>query len=171
MDSNFLKYLEQLELIAFFSGYPLIFSIVVSWAASKKSEGGFRKKAGSVLPFSYALVGTLFLGLQLRNLYPDYSLINIGQKIHLPYLKIWALSSMFFWVPALGKRVWICLLHSLIFFFLILRDFYSQFAGLTTDRNILQNDMKLYADSLLLNGAAFAIVALICYFFLKQRAK
>jgi hypothetical protein len=165
MSNSFFAYLQQLELSAFFSGYPLIYFIVVVIAGSKPPYNNFRNKIVSHLPFAYALVGTLYLGLQLRNLYPNYSFENIRLSIQLPWLIGWALLSLLFWIPALGKKTWISLLHSLIFFLILVKDFVMQISRSSGDKDMVRNDMKLYTSSLLINLTAIAFILLVSFMF------
>jgi hypothetical protein len=159
MDNSFFGYLQRLELMAFFSAYPLIYTIIYVVTSGSKKE--FLKKLPSLLPYTYALVGTLCLGLQLKNLYPDYSFENIRHSVQQPFLTIWALFSLLSWIPLLAKKPFISLLHSLVFFFFLVQDLFLQFFSSSADKNIVRNDMKIYTDSLLLNGGAFILVTLI----------
>src|SRR5438105_3986940 len=122
MDDSFFVYLQQLELIAFFSGYPLIYAVILFIAGMQKSQKNFTKYVVSLLPFAYALVGTLYLGLQLNKLYPDYSIENIKLTISQPWLVAWGLLSVLFWIPALARKKVLSLIHSLVFFFILLLD-------------------------------------------------
>ncbi len=171
MGDNFFSYLQQLELMAFFSGYPLLYAIINVFAGNSNRE--VLKKLPSILPYAYALVGSLFLGLQLKNLYPDYSFENIRLSVQQPILQIWALLSLLFWIPALAKKPVFSLLHSFVFFFFLLRDLLSHLFESATDKNILRNDMKVYTDSLLLNLGALIVLAtiyLIVRFGLKKKS-
>jgi hypothetical protein len=159
MDNSFFAYLQQLELMAFFSGYPLVYAIVYFIAGNAKTE--IIKKFPSLLPYAYALAGSLYLGLQLKNFYPDYSFENIRDAVQQPFLMIWALLSLLFWIPAFGKKPVLSLFHSLVFFFFLLRDLFLQSSVPSADKNIVKNDMKLYTDSLLLNLGALILVILI----------
>lgn len=165
MNGSFFLYLQQLELIAFFSGYPLIYAIAFFIFGNKPLKNNFKSRIFSLLPFAYALVGTLYLGLQLKNLYPDYSIKNIQLTIQLPWLICWGILSILFWVPALAKKTVVSLVHSLVFFFFIVRDLFLQLPASTADNDIVRNDMKLYTDSLLLNLGAFALIVLISFLF------
>jgi hypothetical protein len=104
------------------------------------------------------LVGVLYLGLQLKNLYPDYSIEHMHRAIQQPWLTIWGLLSILFWIPALAKKPVLSLLHSLIFFILLLKDLFSQISAPTKD--MVRNDMNVYTVSLLLNLAAIAFMVL-----------
>ena len=97
MDDSFFAYLQRLELIAFFSGYPLLYTIVLFIAGNWKSNSNSKKRIISCLPFTYALTGTLYLGLQIRNLFPVYTIENIKQAIQYPWLLAWGLLSILFW--------------------------------------------------------------------------
>ncbi len=173
MGSNIFSYIQQLETLAFFSGYPLIYYLlrILTRKASLKNTRG----AGlfSILPFAYALIGTLYLGLQLRNLYPDYTIKNIIFREQQPWLQFWGLLSVLFWIPAISKRQIFSLLHSLVFFFIILKDLFFRFTGPVTDQDVIQNDMRLYTISIFLNLAAYIFLFLLYLLFplLKKCAK
>ena len=171
MGNNFFAYLQQLEMMAFFSGYPLLYAFILFISGNKKSKSDTKKRIASLLPFAYALVGTLYLGLQLKNLYPDYSFENIKGAIQQPFLVIWALLSILFWIPALSKKTVLSLIHSLVFFFFLVRDLFLQSTTSSADKNIVRTDMKIYTDSLLLNLGAFAFIVLLffLYTFYKKR--
>lgn len=161
MDNDFLASLQKLELLAFFSGYPVIYTVVLFFAGKKKSVS----QAVALLPFSYALTGTLFLGFQFRKLYPDYSIENISHHIQLPYLLIWALLSLSFWKPALAKKTSLSLFHGLVFFLLLANDVVTRLLSSSPDNDIVANDMKVYAFSLVLNLGTLAV--LVLSFFLR----
>jgi hypothetical protein len=169
MDNSFIAYLQQLELIAFFSGYPLIYAVTLFIAGEKQERNNFKTRAVSLLPFAYALVGTLYLGFQLKKLYPDYSGEHIKQTIQQPWLIIWALLSILFWLPAISKKKVLSLIHSLVFFFFIVKDFFLQLFVTSVDKNIEGNDMKLYTNSLFLNLGAFAVIILLSFLFTRYK--
>jgi hypothetical protein len=148
MDNSFFAYLQQLELMAFFSAYPLVYAIVNVLTGHSKKE--IFARFPSLLPYAYALVGVLYLGLQLKNLYPDYSLENIISSVQQPLLTIWALLALLFWIPALAKKPLISLLHSFVFFFFLLKEIFSPLFSPDTDKNILKNEMKVYTSGHLL---------------------
>jgi hypothetical protein len=107
--------------------------------------------------------------LQLRNLYPDYSLENIWMTLSQPYLTIWALLSILFWIPAFGKRPVLSLIHSLVFFFMLLKDLISYLFQYSADIYVVRNEMKIYTDSLLLNLASVIVISFV--FFLLSRIR
>lgn len=148
-------------MIAFFAGYPFIYAIVYVIAGKKYTTvNSFSKRMVSCLPFAYALTGTLFIGLILKDLYPDYSFKNIRNQFQPIYLVAFAMTSVLFWIPLLSKKTIFSLLHSLVFFSLILKDLFM-FMKTTLDREVIQNDMKIYTNSLLLNAVTFVFVLII----------
>lgn len=156
MGNEFLAYIERLELMAFFAGYPLVYAIVqvISGRAIKTSAVS---RWARLLPYGYALSGTLFFGLLLKELYPDYSVNHIAGAFQNPFLKIWGLTVLLFWLPPFSQRPVFSLLHSVVFFFFLLKDIYAQLTS-APGNEIIQNDMKIYTDSLLLNLLSFALI-------------
>ena len=168
MGNTLFAYLQQLELMVFFSGYPLLYAFITFLASNKKSENSFKARMASLLPYGYALTGTLYLGLQLKNLYLSYIAKNVTYVIYHPYLMVWAFFSILFWIPALSKRKELSLLHSLVFFFFLVKDIVLQFAS-ATDTGMLRNDMRIYTTSLLINTGTFLLIILL--FFIGARRK
>jgi len=165
MNETFFTYLHRLETIAFFSGYPLIYAIVFFITGNKPSKNKVKGKIFSLLPFSYALVGTLYLGLQLKNIYMDRSIENIDYITGQPWLVGWGILAMIFWIPAIARKPVLSLFHSFIFFFFLIKDIFLQITSPIDDRSIVRNDMKLYTDSLLLNVATLIIITMIYLLF------
>ena len=172
MNNSFFLYLQQLELMAFFSGYPLLYAVIHFIAGKRQSTNKSNKNTiTSFLPFAYALVGTLYLGLQLKNLYPNYSFENIKLSIQQPFLVYLGLPFYPFLDTSPRKKSVLSLIHSFVFFFFLIRDLFLQSYASAADKNIVKNDMKIYTDSLLLNlGAIIFIVVTIFYVtFFKKR--
>ena len=163
MHNDFFAYVEHLEMLAFFSGYPLMYYLVRFFFSKKYSKNLRLAGIVTILPYSYALMGTLYLGLLLRNMYPNYSIENIQHRIQQPYLVIWGLISILFWIPAVARRQILTVLHSLVFFFYIVRDLFLQVAGINHDQNIIKNDMKIYTVSIFLNLLAIVLIAFVYF--------
>jgi hypothetical protein len=162
MENSFFKYVQQLELFGFFSGYSLLFVLILFLAGDKPLQSNFKKRLLSVLPYSYALVGTLYLGLLTKNLYESHMIGNLVTNIYNPLLTVWGLLSILFWIPAIGKKQFLSLLHNLVFFFLLVKDVIMQIFSSEYD-DILKNDMKIYTMSLLLNLASFIVILLFSF--------
>lgn len=168
MGNNFFAYLQLLELMAFFSGYSLLYAIILVFAGNKESGNNLKKRIVSVLPLSYALVSTLYIGLQLKNFYVSHFFENTGMAIHHPYLMVWGILAILFWIPLFRRKKGLSLLHSLVFFFILVKDIFMQI-GSSVDENILKNDMRLFTVSFLLNLATFILMGLLSFFFLKNK--
>jgi hypothetical protein len=157
--------------MAFFSGYLLLYALSLFIAGKRPFKSNFAGRVFSLLPFAYALVGTLYVGLQVKNLYPDYSFENMKATINQPWLMGWGFLSILFWLPALARKPVLSLLHSLVFFFFLARDLVLHSVGSSSDTNVVQNDMKIYTDSLLLNLGALILVLLISWMIKRLQRK
>ena len=156
--------------MAFFSGYCFLYAIILVLAGNKELRNNFKNRVVSSLPLSYALVGTLYLGLQLKNFYLNYSSGNVMPAIHHPYLMIWGFISLLFWIPLFRKKIVLSLLHSLVFFFILVKDISMQIFS-SVDENILKNDMRIYTVSFLLNLASFLLIVLLSFLFFQNKKK
>lgn len=163
MNSSLFSYLQRLELMAFFSGYPLLYLVILAFVGNDPSGNNNKIKFVSVLPFEYAILGSLWLGLQLKNLYPDYSIENIKHSVQLSWLRIWGLSSVLFWIPPLRKKPVLTFLHSVVFFLFLARDLFFRLFNPSADKNIIGNDMKIFTVSLFLNLGTYGLVLLLYY--------
>ena len=167
MGQEMISYLQRLEIMAFFSGFPLLYLVILSYAGKEELRTTAKKRLVSLLPFAYALAGVLYWGLQLRNLYPDYSIKNIALTIQNPFLTGWGLLSVFFFIPALNKKTVLCLLHSLVFFSFLVKDLFITITSVSVESSILKNDLSVYTNSIFLNIIVFAVV--VIFYFLKLR--
>ena len=163
MGDSFLLYMQRLELIAFFTGYPFLYAFIIFITSSSPFKQSFKDRMTASLSTSYALIGTLYLGFLAKKLYHTHSPESIKLLSEQLYLPIWGILSVLFWVPSLSKKKQLCLFHSLVFIFLIVIDFINQLLGWNTNIDILKNDMRLYTVSLLLNITAFVVVFLISF--------
>jgi hypothetical protein len=158
MSDNFFAYIERLQLLAFFAGYPVIYALVIFIRNRLSKIPHFRfRDFAALLPLNYALIGTLYTGMIIRNIAPEYEFRNLfaGGQI---FLTVWAMSATLFWIPLLRRKKYISLLHSLVFFALLIIDIF-EYTGSANE--ILYNDMKLYSLSILLNAIAFLFIFLL----------
>jgi hypothetical protein len=162
---------ERLEMFAFFAGYPLVFYVIYFFAKKTLQRPVYKNRAIYLFPLAYALLGTLYWGLQLRNWYPDYQIKNIVSNTYHIYSKIWALLSIIFWIPFFFKRPFLSVLHSLFFFLLLLRDIFSQVLFHDQDIYTLRNEMTVYTVSLLLNLLALVVVSTFYFLTIYMKSK
>lgn len=168
MDDSFFIYLDHLVLMGFFSGYLLIYLVVRLIADNNRVRSLFKPDIRSSLPRAYALVGILYLGLLLKDLYPDYSVEHVRSVFQEPFPKIWGLLSILFFIPVLNKKPYFSLLHSLFFFFFLIKDIFLFFFN-SANQELLKNDMNIYTNSLLLNFTCFVFVVVIRFILYRTR--
>ena len=164
---SFFAYLERLELLGFFSGYPLLFIICLIIAGPPADRTDFKKQLLQSLPYAYALTGTCYLAMFIINAGSqiDGSLISALQE---PWLRVWAILALLFWFPGFSRHPLLSLLHSLVFFYFLVRDllFYSRGK---MDKDLIRNDLKVYGDSLLILLAALVFVFILFSLVTKYR--
>lgn len=154
-------YIQHLEVLAFFAGFPLVYAIVQLLASSfPNTARSLFPAMRKLLPLGYALTGTLFLGLIMRNIAPGFSYENIIQQFRQPLLQIWALLSLLFWIPVFNRKPFYSLAHSLIIFFFLVKDLAAYITS-SQENDLIRNDMRVYTDSIFINSATLLIVLLI----------
>lgn len=161
MNSSFLAYIQKLEAMSFFSGYALVYTVVLFILGNRRLKGKLSDRIISFLPVSYALIGILFLGFQLKKLFPDYSFEHIEFTIQQPFLIIWGFLPVVFLIPVLHKRPVLSLLHSCLFFYFVASDLFFQAITPSADNNIVKNDMKVLAASIILNLAVPGVITIL----------
>lgn len=171
MNGDFFLTIERLELISFFAAYPLLYLFINFLGDSFKSQSRIINRLKLLLPYAYALTGLAFIAYQLYNLYPNLSFQQIKDSTQLPVLKIWAFISILFFVPLFAKKTALSLLHSFVFFFLLLQDLYYQLSGKNEMLYTIKNDMKVYTDSFLLQTSSLIILFIILSIIKKVRSK
>jgi len=170
MDNDLLSYIEWVELETFFSGFLLVYAIIYVVSGNKQT-GFIKTKVLSLLPLAYALIATLYWGLQLKNWYPDYNINHIISGTYYPYLKLWALLAIFFWLPILHRKKFLAAIHSSVYFFLMMKDIGVQVLNKNADSYSRNNDLKIYTVSIGMCIAALAIVLLTYLLILRFKKK
>ena len=165
MNESFFVYLYRLELIAFFSGYPLLYTVVLMIAAKRHESSDLVKGPPFrlLLSYCYALVATLYVGFELNNFSPGYWIDNFKRLAYHPYLVMLGFAGTLFWIPALARRPVFTLLHSLVFFALLINDVFFPGKDPLENRDTIKNGMKLYTASILLHCFSFMLVMVIYY--------
>ena len=159
--TDLLSSIQRFELLAFFSGYPVIYTVVTIVSGfGLKGVSAKLQKVPNLLGAAYAMVGTIFLFFLF---WPAFHVqpfrVANGSIVA---LRVWAMLAVLFWLPRLRKLPISSLLHSLIFFGLIVLDIIAGGSSLS-GRDQIGNDMRLFTISLLLNAATFSIVLLIVF--------
>lgn len=167
MINDFFKYLQLLEILAFFTGYPLVYLIVKTVIQSPVIGETIQLRMLRALPFSYALVGLLFVGFEFKNNYSDLHIQILWSHIVNPFPYFWALLSLIFFHPYFSRAPQWCFYHSLVFLFLILQNIFLELNNQLVNGDNLHNSLKIYSISLLLDAASFGISFLL-FFLIKK---
>lgn len=164
MGEDLLLYIQRLELMAFFAGYPLVYSLVHFIANLGSGNAGRRLgKPAALMPYAYALTATLFLGLVFREITMDHQENSNLSSFPIIYLRLWGILATVFWIPAMSRRPVYSLLHSMVFFLLWLLDLIKGMNEVN-GKEMVGNDMKIYTDSLILNFICFGLILALNYF-------
>jgi hypothetical protein len=115
------------------------------------------------------MAGLLFIGFEIRNMYPDLSPSHLLQRFQSPFLFFWGISTLLFWWKPIHKIPWISFLHSLVFFYFLIKDLIWQKGGGAPDEHLVRNNMHIYSTSLLLYFSL--IIAFFLLSFLKKQLK
>lgn len=83
------------------------------------------------------------------------------EDTQLLFLKVFGLISLFFWLPVLFKKPVFSVLHSLVFFFLLIRDTIQHILNKAQDFSSRSNDLKIFTVSIALNIAANLVMLLV----------
>ncbi len=167
MSKDIFIYLDQLQMLAFFSGYVFVY-LLVSFLLDVKNPklAAIGKSIVALLPLGYALTGTLFLGLIAKNIYMDGTAMALNNQLLNPYLKIFGLLSLLFWLPMFARKRKYSLLHSLCFLFFIIKDLFL-FSISKMNKETIQNDLRVFTDSVILNILSFTAI-MVSYFAIKR---
>lgn len=165
MNNEFFSYLQQLETMAFFSGYPILFAVIHYISGNENIKFRNKKNLVLLLPYTYALVGIFYLGFQLKKVYLNYIAFEEIQWQSYSTLTLWAFLSLAFGLSFLRKKILLSLLHSFVFFFFIIKDIVQQLLASAPEPSVLRNDMNVYTDSLLMNAFVYTFTFLSFYWF------
>lgn len=161
MNSDFVSYIQQLEAMAFFSAYPLLFAVVFFFEEKKYISITNKKRIKDALSYTYSILAVLYVGFQTKKFYPDYSINTIYSSLNSAYLLYWSLLSIIFCLPVFRKKISLRLIHSFVFLFFLLKDLCLSLIGYTINKDIIRNDMAVYTDSLLLNLSVYSMLLLL----------
>jgi hypothetical protein len=171
MEQSLINYLQQLEILVFFCGYTLLYLVVNSLYSISAFSEVFKRRIKWALPYTYAMAGLLFIGFEIRNLYPDLSPSHLLQRFQSPFLFFWGMSTLLFWWKLIHKISWISFLHSLVFFYFLIKDLIWQNGVSTPDEHMVRNNMQIYSISLMLYFSLIIVFFLLSFLNkqLKQR--
>lgn len=166
---NLFVFLEKLELLAFFSAFPLYYYLVNVVA----SEFSFQKKWILALPSSitlvYGIITLLYIGMKVNQMF-EIHLFKLEFNNTITYFKIWSSLGVLFFLPAMKVKSKWALFHSIPFTLWIVIDFILFYRS-QVSRDIINNEMRLYFTSLLLLIFVTLVVSFFTNFSFKKTKK
>ena len=163
MDDLFF-YIAKLELIAFFSAFPMFYFLIKEFNSRQNIEkyewiGEFSVSIVSV----YVVLVLLYIGMILNQVYLQSSLSYPNFSNSILYLKCWIfLGILFLFTPFKLKPKW-TLLHSLPFTIIVFIDFISFFLK-ETPIEVIRNEMQLYFMGFFASILLFLLLSSFNYF-------
>jgi len=157
MGEGFIAYIERIELIGFFSGYPVVWLLLNRMLKRRFSLHALSMRIRSALPAVYPVLATLYTAMLIKSLYPYYTVQNLLNIFSITPLRIWAITALIFWLPYLQKRISILLLHSAVFFGLLCYDVWANIRN-HSNLEMLQNDIRIFGISILLSIVILSVV-------------
>lgn len=170
MNDDFFLYLEKLEYLVFFSGYPILYALIMAMQQTDAAKNRFLSLMARLLPYGYALTGTLYLGYCADKLYPDMSWQSWKLLLSHSWLTPWAISVNLFWIRLLSRKNLISLLHSLPFLYLLISDlarYYADKGGISRPTN----EMRMYGISILIHVVILLFITSFAFLFHSYRNK
>ena len=158
MGADLQTFIQRLELLGFFAGYPLLYalvSVISGYRSGASGGGGDRAKLPALLPTAYASVGALFL------FYLLWQAARSG-SFGILALRAWGIGAILFWLPRWRKFPVYSLLHSLVFFGLMVSDMVTGFSTLS-GRDQVANDIRVISLGFVLNATVFALILLVVF--------
>lgn len=166
MGEGFIAYIERIELIGFFSGYPVVLVLLNMLLKRRFSRQVLSMRIRSALPAVYPLLATLYTAMLIKSLYPSYTVQNLLNTFSITPLRIWAITALIFWLPYLKKRISILVVHSAVFLGLLGYDVWTNIRNHAT-LEMLQNDIRIFGISILLSTVMLLLVTV--FIFILQR--
>lgn len=164
--NDFFIYLEKIELIAFYGGFPLFYFVIYFISTELSFRKAWLKKLPQLLPATYAFSTLLFVGMKI-----DQWIRNHGAHFnfhnYLFYFQAWAFLGLLFFANYFRtKTVWV-ILHSIPFVALIIFDFIAYYQG-HLQVELLHNEMRLYTLSTILMLVSLLFISALHFIFKKR---
>lgn len=163
MNQSFSIFFDRLTLVAFFSGYPIVYALAmylikdVNW-----KNPVIPQSIKSSLSLAYFVVVLLFWGMIIADMFPSITFSKIISffKDAYSWHKISLIAALVLAFKYFKARPNYALLHSLFFLLLLLEDLLSMLTG-HMDKLTMNSEFKLYFYSILLNSIVLLSVTSI----------
>lgn len=164
--NDFFIFLEKLELIAFFGGFPLVYFLVYFISTDFSFGKNWLIQLPKRLPVAYAFTTLLFVGMKLDQWIRSHG-AAIDFRSYLFYFQAWAFLGLLFFSIFFRRKPHYTLLHSVPFISLLIFDFYTYYKGYL-QVEMLHNEMRLYGLGTILNIISVLIVSSLYLIFKKR---
>lgn len=171
MDHTFFAYLQQLEILAFFSGYAPVYLVVQRVVSLPGINESFKKRVQLLLPYTYAIAGTLFLGFELKNNFPNFSIARFMERVQDSFLFYWSLLPLACWVPVVRRYPFLSLLHSFAYLLVMIREFVFSGGNAYQNNHFTGNYMRIYSISMLAYLMILLVLGLSSLFYAFRSVK
>jgi hypothetical protein len=159
--NNLFTYIDKLELIAFFSAFPLFYFFLIAFY-SKPLVMKFKwlKSTPEIISIVYATISLLYVGMKLNQWYEQILIGPIQYDIYsyIFIVKCWSIFGLIFFFKSLRSKPMLALAHSSIYFIILLIDFF-QYYHHQYDIEAFHNEMRLYFIGLL----AYLIISFVFF--------
>ena len=169
MDNSFFAYLKQLEVMVFFSGYPLL-CCNYFYCRRSSIKKQFQHKDCSAITFCICPGGYIISWAAIKKFISWIFCRKNKRWFSTTLINSLGTSLNSFLDTGPGQKTVFSLIHSLVLFFFPAIGLFVQLSS-SADKNTFRNDMKIYTVSLLLNVGAFALIVFLFFLFahLKKR--
>jgi hypothetical protein len=149
MEVGLLQELEKLELLGFFSGFPLLYLIFTFFADLANSIAWLKpQKIEVTLARAYNMVGLLYFGFVCKQVFLAADASAVFSS--LLYLKVIGLLAAFAFLVPSHHRLMVVLLHSLCYFSLLAADLINYLSRSISDE-VVHNALSMLGTSTLLH--------------------
>jgi len=163
--NNFFIYIDKLELIAFFSAFPLFYFLYISFY-TKTFIVKFKwlKVLPEIISLAYATISLLYIGMKSNQLYVQNTMgpIQFELTSYIFILKFWSIFGLLFFFKFLRTKPLLALAHSSIYFIILLIDFF-QYYHHQINVEAFHNEMRLYFISFVAY-ISISIILILGYF-------
>ena len=169
--NNFFTYIDKLELIAFFSAFPLFYFLIISFYTKPlTAKFKFLKSIPTLISNTYATMTVLYMGMKLNQLYLQntFATIQIQYLTTIFILKCWTVFGFLFFFNFFRTKPLIALAHSSIYFLILFIDFF-QYYNRQIDIEVFHNEMRLYIIGFIAYITILSILLIIRLIRLKYR--
>lgn len=162
-------YIEKLELVTFFSAFPLVYLLIQFIATEFSLNKKWIINLNANITTVYPIISLLYIGMKLNQVYQSH-FFAIDWYEYNTYLKIWSFTAIIFFIPFFKKKKEWTFIHSIPYVLLIVLDIINYYRN-QIGVEVIHNEMRLYFISTILNLLILAFYTLFAGLFLRLFSK